>query len=383
MSVSVVNNTCKLKLHIPNEKIINTVFEQLDKKYEVAGTIYCDDSDNPVHVDINKGDSDSVYTPNNVINFHTHPVSAYNNADTVWGWPSGEDMRESIKFALAGNKAHLVFTVEGLYTIQVNPCKLKKMKELLNSEDRGILIFMVEQYFKTTHNFRGVSEVNGLAKKNIFITPYSFIHFANSFNLDNLICEKTVTHKILESGNISKVGHTGIHSKENNNIMKYSGLNNETFSKIPSKGFPEINDSFSIKTKPVKSYIDKSDFLDLRSINEFGKENPFPKLNTEKITKRYSVIANTLGACNNDWNNNSFDKWFFINFFPSNYYIQKMYSNGNKYITPSIKSINFINLNHEPFVRIFSNQKEGCTINSISKKNNFKTIFHLSRPNNL
>ena len=379
MSVSIVHSTCKLKLHIPNDKILETVFKQLDKKYEVAGTIYCDDSDNPVHVDINKGESDSVYTPNNVINFHTHPISAYNNAETVWGWPSGEDMRESIKFALAGNKAHLVFTVEGLYSIQVNPCKLKKMKELLNSEERGILIFMVEEYFKTTHNFRGLSEVNGLSKKNILITPYSFIEFANSFNLGNLLSTKSTHHEKLETADLSKVGHTGIHSRENDNIVKYSGLNNESFNKLPGKGFPEIKSDFSIETNPPKKYLDESDFSDLRSINEFGKEELFSEQNMEKIIKRYSGITKKLGACNNDWNNNSSDKWFFINFFPSNYYIQKMYFNGKKYTTPNIKSINFINLNHEPFIRIFSNQKEGCTINSISKKNNFKTIFHLTR----
>jgi hypothetical protein len=380
MSVSVVDNTCKLKLHIPNDKILNTVFEQLGKKYEVAGTIYCDDSDNPVHVDITKGEADSVYTPNHVINFHTHPVSAYNNAVTVWGWPSGEDLRESLKFALAGNKAHLVFTVEGLYTIQVNPCKLKKMKELLNSHDRGILVFMVEEYFKTTHNFRGVDEVNGLAKKGILITPYSFVDFANSFNLNNLLCQKTQTHKNLKRGNLSKVGHTGIHSKENDNMMKYSGLNNEPFSKIPSEGFPEIDDNFSIKTTTAKKFIDESDFSDLRSINEFGKEELFPEKSMKNILERYSGITNTLGVCDNNWNNNLSDKWFFINFFPSNYYTQKMYFNGKKYVTPNIKLIKHINLKHEPFVRIFSNQKEGCTINSISKKNNFKTIFHLRRP---
>jgi len=289
-------------------------------------------------------------------------------------------MRESIKFALAGNKAHLVFTVEGLYTVQVNPCKLKKMKEVLNSEDRGILIFMVEEYFKTTHNFRGVSEVNGLADKNILITPYSFIDFANSFNLDNLLTTKTVTHKDIENGDISGVGHTGIHSLKNDNMSKYSGLTNETFSKIPSKGFPEIKNNFSIKTNPAKNYLDDSDFSDLRSINEFGKETMFPEQSIGKIIKRYSVITNTLGACTNNWNNNSSDKWFFVNFFPSDYYTQKMYFNGSKYITPSIRSIIHIKLKHDPFVRIFSNQKEGCTINSIGKKNNFKTIFHLTRP---
>jgi hypothetical protein len=41
------------------------------------------------------------------------------------------------------------------------------MKNLLSSEERGVLIFLIEEYFKTTHNFRGIEEVKNLhyAKK--------------------------------------------------------------------------------------------------------------------------------------------------------------------------------------------------------------------------
>jgi hypothetical protein len=158
---SKVANTCKLKLHIPLE-IVNKIFAELDKDYEISGVIHCNESNKVTHVDTNKGDAESVYTPNNVINFHTHPVSAYNGGYTVWGWPSGEDVRETLKFAMAGNKAHLVFTVEGLYTIQISPCKLIKLKQLLDSEERGILIFLIEEYFKCIHNFRCVQEINKL-----------------------------------------------------------------------------------------------------------------------------------------------------------------------------------------------------------------------------
>ena len=379
MSVSQVENTCKLKLHIPLPEMINSVFSQLGKKIEVAGTIYCDESNNPVHIDILEGESTSVYTPNNVINFHTHPVSAYNGGETVWGWPSGEDIRETIKFGLAGNKAHLVFTVEGLYTIQVNPCKLKKIKEVLNSEERGLLIFMIEEYFKTTHNFRGVDEVNGLAKKNIFITPYSFIDFANSFNLNNLLCATSKIHKNTNCSDISKIGHTGIHSEENNNIMKYSGLGNEVFNKIPNFGFPEVVKNNYIITKSAKYYIDQDDLDDLRLINEFGKEESFPKNKIKEFITKFKKISKYFddNKCNDVWNSNP-NTWFFINFFPSMYYVQKKYLNGSTFITPSKKLMNYVCLNHEPFIRIFSNQKDGCTIKTIGQKNKFKTIFHIN-----
>jgi hypothetical protein len=376
-AISEVKNTCKLKLHIPVKNFLNKVFSQLSQKYEVAGTIYCDESNNPVHIDINKGEAESVYTPNNVINFHTHPISAYKGGDTVWGWPSGEDIRETIKFGLSGNKAHLVFTVEGLYTIQVNPCKLKKMKEKLNDEERGILIFMIEEYFKTTHNFRCVEEVNQLAKNKIVITPYSFIDFANSFTLNNIISNNLKIYKETECESISNVGHTGIHSEENNNIMKYSGLDkNEMFNKIPYHGFPEISGGF-IKCVSAKENIESFD--DLRKINEFGKENHFSK--PSQLIKKYQQIANHIDGinkCTNVWNNKNANKWFFINFFPSIYYVQKGYLNKGVYTTPHVKFMKQITLNHEPFIRIFSNQKEGCTVSSISKNNNFKTKFQIN-----
>ena len=135
--------SCNLKLVIPSSKI-NDIQKELTKKYEISGVITCNEKNEINKISKNKGSKDSVLTPNHVINFHTHPISAYSAGETVWGWPSGEDIRETIKFGLAGNKAHLVFTVEGIYTIQISPCKLKKMKKLLNSTERGILIFLIE-----------------------------------------------------------------------------------------------------------------------------------------------------------------------------------------------------------------------------------------------
>ena len=174
-------HACVLKLHLPLE-IINGIYKNLYQENEVSGVFYVNNEDKVVSVDKNVGDSESVYTPNNVINYHTHPIHAYRNGKTCYGWPSGEDFRETLKFALSGNKAHLVFTVEGLYTIQVSPCKITKMKELLTDEERGILIFLIEEYFKTTHDFRCYEELNGLHGEGILINPYSFIDFANTFD---------------------------------------------------------------------------------------------------------------------------------------------------------------------------------------------------------
>ena len=119
-------HSCVLKLHLPLA-IINDIYKNLYHKNEVSGVFYVDENDKVSHADKNEGDAESVFTPNNIINYHTHPIHAYRNGKTCYGCPSGEDYRECMKFALAGNKAHLVFTVEGLYTIQLSPCKIKKI----------------------------------------------------------------------------------------------------------------------------------------------------------------------------------------------------------------------------------------------------------------
>jgi hypothetical protein len=71
-----------------------------------------------------------------------------------------------------------VFTVEGVYSIQVSPCKIKLLKNMESDQLRGTLIFLIEEYFKCTHNFRCVDEVNAIQ----FITPYTFVDFINNFS---------------------------------------------------------------------------------------------------------------------------------------------------------------------------------------------------------
>ena len=323
-------SSCKLDVSIPLPKIANIV-KNLKKKIEVSGVLHCDHTDNVVKIDELNGQKDSVYTPNHVINYHTHPYSAYNQGTTVWGWPSGEDIRETIKFALEGNKAHLVLTIEGIYTIQVSPCKIKKMKNL-KKKDCEVLIFLIEEYFKTTHNFRCIDEVNSLARKNFFINPYSWVDFINNFNLSNLNVDKKTVHK------------TPTHSDQFTN----------QFTRIPNVGFPEVevtNNSY-INTLPMKDVIDKT-FL-----NNFK-----PVIN--RLFKEFDATK-----CTALWNTDP-NNWFHVNFFPSRAFLSGSFYNGNKFITPN-KNFDF-NLVQTPYIRIFSTDAEGCSVLEIGKKNKFKT----------
>ena len=238
---------CNLNLQI-SKATINKILPDLYKKFETSGIIKVYNNGNGINntkiIDKNNGESDAVLTPNHLLNYHTHPISAYRNANTVWGWPSGEDIRETIKFALSGNKAHLVFTVEGIYTIQVNACKIGKIKNKLNNEERGILIFLIEEYFKATHDFRGLDELINMNENSNTITPQTYCKFINNFELSNLLLKQ---------------------------IEKYSVLtkSNDQYSLLPQKGFLEFGNN-KIIAKPLTEFIKKKELNGLYSINQNG-----------------------------------------------------------------------------------------------------------------
>jgi len=345
---------CKVELKIPLESITSKI-NDLFLPNEVAGTITFGDNNKVNGISKNNGSADSVYTPNHVINYHTHPISAYNNAKTVWGWPSGEDVRETIKFALSGNKAHLVFTVEGLYTIQVSPCKVKKLKELSPLE-RGVLVFVIEEYFKCTHDFRGIPEVNGLAKKSkTLINPYSYIDFINNFELSNLLLKSQFTH----TDHVSSKNKLG-----------------QAFGKIPNLGFLDIG-NLKVKCVPFDAHIRNTDLNELYTLDKNGKE--VTKINSKSKMKLIKNVMKKLfkkfdaTKCTKLWNNKP-NLWFHVNFFPTVWYSQQQFINNEKFVTPD-KNMDpsLLTLSENPYILIFSDQQEGCSYKSFLRKNNFST----------
>lgn len=132
---------------------VSKIKDSLDKdKVEIAGKIlfkddeYCNKdvcNKKSTEFKINRGNEDSVATPYGIVNFHTHPKQCYIDADTIYGWPSGEDIRQCISFAKKDNLTHIVFSLEGAYIIKVN--------KMIN----GTQTKMVESILKHTHRFRG------------------------------------------------------------------------------------------------------------------------------------------------------------------------------------------------------------------------------------
>lgn len=135
-----------------DENFMKKIYKSLyNDAYEIAGKIFFEDHScnkdtcNKKIKDytIFKGNGASVLTPFGIVNFHTHPKTAYLGEDAKYGWPSGEDMRQSLEFADRGCLVHLVFTLEGVYVINV-------LKTDLKTKDRKVL----EKVLKMTHVFR-------------------------------------------------------------------------------------------------------------------------------------------------------------------------------------------------------------------------------------
>jgi glutaredoxin len=107
------------------------------------------------------GASDSVRAPEGLANFHTHPFSCYVSEGCVYGFFSGEDVRETILFAMKGSLVHLVLAVEGVYSLQINPCVLTnfihlepEIKRLLPKlkSSKPTIMSIFDQYSQQLHH---------------------------------------------------------------------------------------------------------------------------------------------------------------------------------------------------------------------------------------
>lgn len=196
-TIEFTDTTCKLNSN--NEKICDKTTTKVDYK---------------------NGNKDSVSTPLAVVNFHTHPLSCYIDAETVWGWPSGEDLAQSINFANDNNLTHIVFAVEGTYIMDFNKKLLNYLrtnKKLLN-----IVTKNVEEIFKKTHKHRMI--INDSNPKitledefyYLFLKPlglqkqgnilFSWLHLVNSMCLkDLIILSKEFSKYFKEIKNMSSI----------------------------------------------------------------------------------------------------------------------------------------------------------------------------------
>ena len=130
-----------------------------------------------------EGKTDSVHINlkhNHMVSFHTHPASAYINAECIYGHPSGDDLREFIRLSLLGALNHAVFSLEGMYLVQIHPRFVRYMSKLPKSSQKYILD-NVYTYFSDYHGKRAYENV---IKNNY--TPREFVQACNLFKLHDL-----------------------------------------------------------------------------------------------------------------------------------------------------------------------------------------------------
>jgi hypothetical protein len=283
--------SCKFKKSIQRRQkewklpcnIFNKIIPYLFKEREFAGNIILGQSVNKESIlklgQIKSGHTASVKVENGICNYHTHPHFCYTGMgnpedSTIWGWPSGEDMRESISFALRGNFIHLVITLEGIYSIEVNPLMIQ---QLINVDEkdaevvRGAIIGLIEHYFKSTHGFRCV-DYNENQKR--ICTPYDWVHFANHFNLNNL-------YKGNPKSNAKKC------TKE-----------------LPCSGFPDYDDNYKKKNhdvskiRGVTGYVIKENRI--RSSNKFSRKH-FTRSLVNKFHAKPQAIHDSYAWQEGQW----------------------------------------------------------------------------------
>lgn len=255
-----------------------SVYPELSKNYELGGKFTFLHTKGVIHrrtshkkVIRNRGQKDSVNCPQGMLNFHTHPISCYLQEKTVWGWTSGEDLRETIIFGLKGTLAHAVLSVEGCYLVQISNCAIDNLinlrlpeipntlatkligyfastishrnkdsddyvknfgiskKEILDACAsmsnpgiitrilgdilRGIMIVFIEIYFRSTHRFRTYSFC---AKTPV--TPYDFIKMVESFRLENMFDHKS---NVKGCGPVIKCNGISVGSKRVSTFKNY------------------------------------------------------------------------------------------------------------------------------------------------------------------
>lgn len=273
-----------------SKKNVNDILKLLkqERDNEAAGSITFDDETISENYNVRLGNTVSVETPNTIFNFHTHPIGAYVENEAIYGHPSGEDIRESIRFSLNGNICHIVFTIEGLYTLQIQPVFIKWLTTLKPSE-RGFIISCIETFFRQFHIKRTLQYVEKYGINNY--NPFVFIDITNTCTL----------RKILEYiyDNITSLSYGHINTKGNYKRCEFTKLNKKLLRNIISSFFD----------KKIKYDIDKPFLFMILYVadNVFKLKNPRERWNKIKnneidltyseddvVIRSYNVKSNSL-----------------------------------------------------------------------------------------
>ena len=148
----------------------------LNKKYEVSGKLL-PTNNHTFNIDkksIKNGGKDEADIVEYMYTFHTHPKQAYILYNTELGFPSKGDFEVYLESYLKFyNLIHLVVTLEGIYSIIINPFfinKKIKIKEALKYINKNFSI-----------NKQDFTRKKGIKINNFHIkTPNNFVKYVNT-----------------------------------------------------------------------------------------------------------------------------------------------------------------------------------------------------------
>ena len=165
------------KKKIDLTKVTKDTFKRLlNKKYEVSGKLL-PTGNHTFNVDkksIKNGGKDEADIVEYMYTFHTHPKQAYILYNTELGFPSKGDFEVYLESYLKfDNLIHLVVTLEGIYSLTINPFfinKKIKVQEALKYINKNFSID--KQDFTRKKGIR----INNFCIK----TPNNFVKYVNT-----------------------------------------------------------------------------------------------------------------------------------------------------------------------------------------------------------
>ena len=148
----------------------------LKKKYEVSGKLI-KTSNHAFNIDkksIKNGGKDEADIVEYMYTFHTHPKEAYILYNTELGFPSKGDFEVYLESYLKfDNLIHLVVTLEGIYSLTINPFFINKQ---IKVRDAGKYINRNFSIDKQDFTRKKGIKINNFCIK----TPQNFVKYVNT-----------------------------------------------------------------------------------------------------------------------------------------------------------------------------------------------------------
>ena len=149
---------CKITVHIEPE-LMENINTYISSDVEHGGIMGAKSVGNNKFIlgiaAVTKGSKNNftVNTPRYFITWHTHPFICYKNNLCYIGWPSGQDMGSILPRYMEGQIAHILFSNEGTYVLQLSRPMMEFMRAM-TSECVDYLSKLVSYYFENLEHFR-------------------------------------------------------------------------------------------------------------------------------------------------------------------------------------------------------------------------------------